>query len=59
MIRPGNKVRILRPSYAAGQLGMVLSAETDDTGQPTGYWIVSVDSLDILLALLPTEMELL
>ena len=59
MIRPGSKVRILSPSYVAGQLGTVLSAETDDTGTITGYWIVSVDDLDILLALLPAEMDVL
>ncbi|MEO1592866.1 MAG: hypothetical protein AAFU71_16465 [Cyanobacteria bacterium J06632_22] len=59
MIRPGSKVRILRPQYVAGRLGTVLSAETDSQGVTTGYWIVSVDDLDVLVALLPEEMSAL
>ncbi len=56
MIRPGSRVRILSPAYAAGKLGTVLSAEIEDNGNVTGYWIVSVDDLDLLVALLPEEM---
>ncbi|MEO0541119.1 MAG: hypothetical protein AAFZ80_09680 [Cyanobacteria bacterium P01_A01_bin.105] len=40
-------------------MGTVLAAETDDHGSLTGYWIVSVDTTDIRLALLLTEMEVL
>jgi len=59
VIQPGCRVRILSPSYVAGELGIVLGAETEDSGAMTGYWIVSVERRDLIIALLPTEMELL
>lgn len=59
MIKPGDKVQILYPVYAAGKTGVVLEKETLQDGSQTGYWLVQIQDDDMTLALLPKEMHLL
>ena len=53
-----SKVQILRPAYVAGKIGVVLSPEVLQGGQPTRRWIVQVDP-EMILSLLPEEFQLL
>ena len=59
MIKPGDKVKILYPEYAAGKTGVVLTKETLEDGAETGYWLVQVEYEDIILALLSQEIKVL
>ena len=59
MIKPGDRVQVLYPAYAAGKTGVVLEKETLQDGSQTGYWLVQIEDDNMILALLPKEMRLL
>ena len=59
MMQPGNRVQVIYPKYAAGETGTILAKETLEDGSETGYWLVQIDGQEMILALLPQEMEVL
>ena len=59
VMQPGDRVRVLYPEYATGETGTVLEPETLQDGSKTGYWLVKIDDEEMILALLPKEMQVL
>ncbi|MEM6352654.1 MAG: hypothetical protein AAF766_18000 [Cyanobacteria bacterium P01_D01_bin.14] len=50
-------MKVIYPPYAAGEIGVVLTRETLVDGTLTAYWLVKLDNKDVILALLPQDME--
>ena len=57
MFQVGDSVRVLTPAYVAGEIGTILGEEMLEDSSKTGYWLVQIESRDIILALLPDEIE--
>ena len=59
MVEPGDRVQILYPEYAVGHIGIVLEPEILQDGTLTGYWLVQVEGEEAVLALQPSEIQVL
>ncbi|MCV3215078.1 hypothetical protein OGM63_16425 [Plectonema radiosum NIES-515] len=50
---------ILHPPYVAGKIGVVLAQEVLSDGQPSGRWLISVDSENIIVSLTANEFQVI
>lgn len=50
---------ILHPPYVAGKIGVVLAQEVLSDGQPSGRWLISVDSENIIVSLTAKEFQVI
>lgn len=55
----GETVLILHPAYVAGKLGVVYAQELLWDGQPSGRWLIRIDSLDIIVSLNANEFQII
>lgn len=56
-IQVGDRVQILQPEYAAGEIGVVRGQEVLPDGQLTGRWLVQANSEGVILSLNPDEFQ--
>ncbi|MEL6385614.1 MAG: hypothetical protein AAFQ89_24755 [Cyanobacteria bacterium J06626_18] len=59
ILRPGMTVRILYPIYALGETGEILSREVIAEEGPSDYWLVKVFGERMVLALSPSEFQVI
>jgi cell division inhibitor SulA len=50
---------VIYPEYAAGKVGTVLEPEILQDGSRSGRWLVYITTQDMILSLLPEDMQLL
>ncbi len=55
----GERVLILHPAYVAGKVGVVCAQEILSDGQPSGRWLIQIDSEDIMVSLTPNEFQVI
>ena len=56
-IHVGARVHILYSKYGVGRVGSVIAPEEEAAGLQTGYWLVQIEGTELILALLPNEIE--
>jgi hypothetical protein len=56
---PGDKVLVLHPQYVAGKIGVVNERETLSSGNPSGRWLVRIESENLMLSLSSKEFQVL
>jgi hypothetical protein len=54
----GDKVFVLRPAYAAGNIGVVRGEEILSDGKASGNWIIEVPSKGLVLSLAENEFQI-
>ncbi|MBW4476678.1 MAG: hypothetical protein KME54_07350 [Tolypothrix brevis GSE-NOS-MK-07-07A] len=55
----GERVLILHPAYVAGKIGVVRAKEVLWDGQPSGRWLISIDSENIIVSLNANEFQVI
>jgi hypothetical protein len=52
-------VLILHPAYVARKIGVVRAQEVLWDGQPSGRWLISIDSENIIVSLNANEFQVI
>uniref|UniRef100_UPI0035A0F02D hypothetical protein n=1 Tax=Hassallia byssoidea TaxID=482630 RepID=UPI0035A0F02D len=50
---------ILHPAYVAGKIGVVRAQEILSDGQPSGRWLIEIDSENIIVSLTANEFQVI
>ncbi len=50
---------ILHPPYVAGKIGVVCAQEILSDGQPSGRWLIQIDSENIIVSLSVNEFQVI